>query len=74
VNSVDAVKVNRAFTKLALSAPSYAQVIKVMVFMPWLKPTRAAQILGTHWTRLDEQLNRAKVMMRNVMREAEHVG
>jgi hypothetical protein len=69
IDTVDAVRVNRAFTKLALSAPSHAQVIKVIVFMPWLRPTRAAQMLGTHWTRLDEKLNRAKLMMRNLMRE-----
>jgi hypothetical protein len=63
----DAILVNRAFTQLALSAPRNANAIKVLVFMGWLKPTRQAQILATHYTRLDELLSRSKIMLRNLL-------
>jgi len=64
----DAVEVNRAFTQLAMIASTYAMAIKVLVFMDWMKPTRQAQILGTHYTRLSFMLDRAKKMLRNVLR------
>lgn len=61
----DAILVNKAYTRLAKLSPTNAQVIKTLVFMPWLKPTRQAQILGTHYMRLDELLHRAKTMLKN---------
>lgn len=62
----DAILVNRAYTRLALTAPKHAKALKVLVFMGWLRPTRQAQMLATHYTRLDELLRRAKIMLRNV--------
>ena len=61
----DAIEVNRAYTRLATLAPTYARAIQVLVFQSYIKPTRQAQILGTHYTRLDDLLYRAKKMLRN---------
>jgi hypothetical protein len=55
IDLLDAVVVNRAYTRLALIAP-------------YLRPTRQAQILGTHYLRLDELLHTAKQMLSNQLR------
>lgn len=65
INVPDAVAVNRAFVSLASLAPYHAQVIKTLVFKPFLRETRQAQILGTHYQRLGELLRRAKLMLKN---------
>jgi hypothetical protein len=65
INDPDAVVVNRAYTQLAILAPSYARALQVLVFMPWLKPQRQAQILGTHYLRLDALLEKSKQMLKN---------
>ena len=61
----DAVLVNRGYTRLAMLAPYHAKVIQVLVFEPFLRPTRQAQKLGTHYLRLDELLHRSKIMLAN---------
>ena len=66
----DAVAVNRAFVRMATQTPTYANVIKVLVFKSWMRPTLQAQILGTHWTRLDGELGRAKKMLKNILHAA----
>jgi hypothetical protein len=63
----DAVAVNRAYTQLAIQSPSAAKAIQVIVFMPYLRPQRQAQILGTHYLRLDGLLDKTKIMLRNVL-------
>jgi hypothetical protein len=68
INIPDALEVNRAYTRLALLAPTYARAIQVLVFQPWLRPQRQAQMLGTHYQRLDFLLDRAKKMLRNQLR------
>lgn len=64
----DAVLVNRAYTKLAIQAEHYARAIQTLVFMPYLRPTRQAQILGTHYLRLNELLDKSKLMLKNLLR------
>jgi hypothetical protein len=65
---LDAILVNRAYTRLALLSPSSAKVIQVLVFMPYLRPQRQAQILGTHYLRLDAELDKCKQMLKNQLR------
>lgn len=61
----DAIEVNRAYLRLASLAPTYARAIQVLVFQPWIRPQRQAQMLGTHYLRLDVLLDKAKKMLQN---------
>lgn len=61
----DALKVNRAYTRLAQLSPTYAEVIRVLVFQPWIPERRQAQMLGTHYQRLTQMLGKAKTMLQN---------
>jgi hypothetical protein len=65
IDPLDAVVVNRAYTRLAILAPYHATVIKVLIFQPYIRPTRQAQILGTHYLQLDALLDKAKTMLAN---------
>jgi len=69
IDVLDAIQVNRGYTQLALIAPKTAKVIQILVFHPYLRPQRQAQMLGTHYLKLDALLNRAKVMLRNQLRD-----
>jgi hypothetical protein len=68
IDVLDAILVNRAYTRLALLSPRSAKVIQVVVFMPYLRPQRQAQILGTHYLRLDAELDKCKQMLKNQLR------
>ena len=65
IDLLDALDVNKAYIRLWMLAPSWANVIKVIVFKPYLRPQRQAQLLGTHYLKLDQMLAKAKTMLRN---------
>jgi hypothetical protein len=69
LDDLDAVAVNRAFSQLAQNSPTYANVIKVLVFKPWMRPQAQAQVLGVHYMRLDQELHKAKKMLSNLLRD-----
>jgi hypothetical protein len=68
IDLVDAVLVNKAYTRLALLAPKSARIIKILVFRPYWRPQYQGQKLGIHYTRLDEALNKSKQMLQNQLR------
>lgn len=68
IDVLDALEVNRAYVRLAQLAPSYARAIQVLVFQAYIRPTRQAQMLGTHYLRLDALLHEAKQMLSNQLR------
>jgi hypothetical protein len=68
IDVLDAIVVNRAYTRLALISPRSAKVIQILVFMPYIRPQRQAQMLGTHYLRLDALLEQCKQMLRNQLR------
>lgn len=63
----DALRVNRAYVKLAMQAPSQAHVIQVLVFQSYLSPKRQAQLVGSPIGRLGELLGRAKKSLENIL-------
>lgn len=64
----DAIMVNRAYMYLAQLAPKQANIIKILTFRPHWRPQWQAQKLGIHYTRLDEALDAAKIMLKNQLR------
>jgi hypothetical protein len=68
IDVLDAILVNRAYVRLAMLSPRNAKVIQVLVFHPYIRPTRQAQILGTHYLELDRRLDEAKAMLANQLR------
>lgn len=68
IDVLDAILVNRAYVRLAMLSPSNAKVIQILVFHPYIRPTRQAQILGTHYLQLDKLLDQAKTMLSNQLR------
>lgn len=68
IDVVDALEVNRAYTRLAQIAPSQANIIKVVVFRQHWRPQWQAQKLGIHHTLLEEALARAKKMLGNQLK------
>ena len=67
INDPDAVEMNRAYTQLAMTAPTYARAIQVLVFRPYLRPQRQGQILGVNYQKLDQLLHKSKQMMKNIL-------
>lgn len=68
IDVVDAILVNRAYTKLAQDAHSAARIIKILVFRPYWRPQYQAQKLGIHYTTLDDALIKSKQMLCNVLK------
>jgi hypothetical protein len=68
VDELDAILMNKAYVRLWMGSETAARVIQVLVFTPYLRPTRQAQILGTHYMRLEQELAKAKKMMQNLLR------
>jgi hypothetical protein len=65
IDLVDAVMVNRAYSRLMFLAPKQARVIKLLTFKPYLRPQWQAQKLGIHYLDLGEAYYQAKLMLRN---------
>jgi hypothetical protein len=69
IDLLDAVVMNRAYVRLWTSSEKAAKTIQYLVFRhPNMRPTGQAQLLGVHYMRLEQELQKAKRMMRNLLR------
>jgi hypothetical protein len=66
IDLVDALTVNRGYTRLAELAPYHAKVIKTLVFNPKGYTAKLqAQVLGSNHLKLGPLLDTAKQMLKN---------
>lgn len=66
IDLLDALEVNKAYVRLSQLANKQARVIQFLVFKyKHARPQYQGQLLGIHYTRLDEALERAKTMLKN---------
>jgi hypothetical protein len=62
----DAIHVNRAYTRLAITAETHARIIRVMTFDRRMSFPAKCRFLGYRQDRIDAVLGHAKRMLRNI--------
>jgi hypothetical protein len=62
----DAIHVNRAYTRLAITAETHARIIRVMTFDRRMSLPAKCRMLGYRQDRIDGALDRAKRMLKNI--------